>query len=384
MTRRQLLPAAELASYRRLFPVTQAYAYLNHAALGPLPTAAYQAGERHLRQQRDGGYESEATWLADLEEARGLAARLMGAAAGEIAFVKNTTSGLLLVANGLAWREGDVVVTVSGEFPANVVPWQNLRPKGVEVRFVPVESSRVRLEDVRRALDGRARLLTVSFVEFATGFRNDLAALGELCADRDVLLCVDAIQGLGALPLDVRSLGIDFLAAGGHKWLLSPLGTGLFYCRPERLELLGPAMLGWYSVQDPDSDYFRYDLPLKENALRFEESARVFGPLLSLGASLGLLLQVGIERIEAHLLALLDRLIDGLEARGYELGSPVSSDAERSGILCFGHRRRPAEAVRRRLEEAGVLVARRGDALRVSPHFYNAPEEIDRLLEALP
>lgn len=379
-----LLPARELEEHRRLFPVTRRRAYLDHAAIGPLPAPAAAAAQRALEQQRDLGAGAEESWAAGLSRARQAAARLLGAAEAEVALVRSTTGGLLIVANSLAWREGDVILSVEGEFPANVSPWQALERRGVRLRLLSTPDGRVPLEEVRRALDGRVRLLAISFVEFFSGLRNDLVALGELCAEREVLFCVDAIQGLGALPLDVREAQVDFLAAGGYKWLLSPLGSGLFYCRRERLAQMGPAMLGWLSREGAEEELFRYDLPLRPDARRFEESAPGLAPLLGMGESLELLLRVGVERIAGHVLALGDRLIGGVAARGYRLLTPLDGLGHRSGIVTFRHPELPAAELHQRLTAKGLALSLRGEALRASPHFYNSPEEIDLLLESLP
>lgn len=211
----------------------------------------------------------------------------------------------------------------------------------------------------------------------------DLVTIGRLCRERGVLLCVDSIQGLGALPLDVRECQIDFLANGGHKWLLGPEGTGLFFCRQELIARLTPAVVGWCSVQAMD-DYYRYDSPLREDATRWEIGCSNFIGRIGLGAGIRLLQEVGIENIEQRIFDLNDYLIIGLQKKGYRVTSPIASRVERSGILCFNHPAREAKGLFASLMAAKVAVSLRGQVIRVAPHFYNNEEDLDRLLLALP
>jgi selenocysteine lyase/cysteine desulfurase len=239
-----------IADARALFPITKKYTYLNHAAVTPHPTPVAEAMTEFIADMRDEGSANVERWMQRVEEVRGLAARLIGAAAEEIAFTRNTSHGLLLVANGIDWRGGDNIITAQGEFPANVYPWVLLKRLGVETRFAPAHDGRILIDDLTRLIDSKTRLVALSFVEFDTGFRNDLAAIGQLCRERGVYLCVDGIQGLGAIPLDVSKVPIDFLSAGAPKWLMGPIGSGFFYCRCDLIDRLIPAFAGWQSVID--------------------------------------------------------------------------------------------------------------------------------------
>ncbi|HIE50318.1 MAG TPA: aminotransferase class V-fold PLP-dependent enzyme [Armatimonadetes bacterium] len=379
-------PTLDIEAYRPLFPVTQHHIFLNHAAVAPVSTRVVEAVNEYFTDVLRAGGTNEPAWLERVKKARADAAALVGAEPEEIAFVKNTTEGLLFVANGIRWREGDNAVTASCEFPANVYPWRNLARWGVETRFVKPRGGRILVDDVRAALDRRTRVVSLSFVQYFNGFRADLEALGTLCRERGVLFCVDAIQGLGALQLDVSRTPVDFFSADGHKWLLAPEGIGVFYCRRERLEDLEPLEAGWWSVQKATyyaPDYSTYTAPLRNDAQRFEPGTRNNAGLFGLGAALALLREIGILRIEARILALTDRLIEGLQRRGYTILSPLRP-AERSGIVTFRRKGQPALQLHRRLREANILVSLRHNAVRVSPHFYNTEEEIDALLEALP
>src|SRR5262249_29927553 len=248
-------------------------------------------------------------WTQRVEEVHRLAGRLLNADPLDVAFLKNTSEGVGIVAEGFPWQPGDNMVTAAEEYPANIYPWLNLADRGVEVRLVPSRGSRVEIDDVRAALDGRTRLVSLSMVEFASGFRNDLDSLGSLCRERGIYFFVDAIQGLGVLPLDVRRTPVDFLAADGHKWLLGPEGAGLFYVRRELVEMLHPVGVGWNSVVG-SLDFSRIDFRLKPHAGRWESGTLNVGGVSALGASLALLLEIGIPAVAARVLELTDHLCE--------------------------------------------------------------------------
>jgi selenocysteine lyase/cysteine desulfurase len=238
-------------------------------------------------------------------------------------------------------------------------------------------------------MDRRTRLLAISFVEFGTGYRNDLHTLAQACHDRGVYLCVDGIQGLGALQLDVKETGIDLLATHAAKWMLGPIGAGFVYIRPNLMSRIEPVMAGWRSVVDRDN-YYCYDSPLRASCERFEPGSLNVVGLLGMEAAIRLLLSVGIANIEARILALNDLLIAGLQGCGCTITSPITHHRERSGIICFHPPARAAAPtttaaeLAERLRAADVIVSPRGDVIRVSPHFYNTKEDIQRLLDALP
>ena len=372
----------DIERIRELFPVTERFVYMNHAALGPLPRTAT---ERVAELAVSLGAEGDEGWparIAEVERVRKLAARLVGAReAHEVAFVANTSDGLSVVAAGLDWREGDNVVGADCEFPSNVYPWMRLRTKGVELRMAPERDGRVDPDELLSLVDERTRVVALSWVQFASGFRSDLGRIGRACRERGVLFVVDAIQGLGALGLDVERDAVDVASASAHKWLLGGEGIGLLYVSDRVVERLEPARVGWTSVKDWIK-WSRYDLTYREGAGRFEcGTLNMFG-VHALGASLELLLEAGSDAIEARIRAITDRLADGLAARGFAV---VSSrrPGEWSGIVAATHAERPAPEVSSHLRERGVLVAHRAGRLRVSPHFYNTEAEVDRLLASL-
>lgn len=367
---------------RSFFPIVDRGIYLDHAATAPLSTRVVEALERYAQEaSRQAGF-GRAAQEREIGRARERVAALLGASPAEVAFVRNTTQGLGLVAAGLDWQPGDRVVTCDLEYPSNVLPWKNLARRGVEMEILPTDGCRLAPEAVDAALRHPAvRLLALSSVEFASGFRQDLVRLGALCRERGVLFCVDAIQSLGCLPLDVRACGIDFLASGGTKWLLSAAGCGVFYAAGTVRSRLAPWVVGPRSVTDSDDDP-RYPLRLREDAQRFEESKPNVPGAYALGAAVNLLLELGVTNVAAHVLALTDRLLAGLDALGARISSPREPEA-RSGIVSFALGDEPPEQTAARLRERSILVSVRRGGVRVSPHFYNTPEEIDALLAAL-
>jgi selenocysteine lyase/cysteine desulfurase len=367
-------------AWRLEHPITARWAYFGHAAVAPVTARARQTLIDWANDLADNGVVHDSTRVRRIEEVRRLAGQLLHADPLDIAFVKNTSEGLGIVAEGLSWNSGDNVVTAAEEYPANLYPWMNLAGRGVELRMVPSRDGRILVDDLRAAMDGRTRLVTLSFVEYGSGFRNDLDAIGSLCRERGILFCVDAIQGLGVLPLDLQQTPVDFLAADGHKWLLGPEGAGLFYVRREMLDRLHPVGIGWNSVTHA-RDFSQIRLDLKPNAGRWESGSLNVGGILALGASMEVLLEVGIPAIGERVLELTDYLC----AEAPRAGAFVYSSrrpGEASGIVSLVPAS-PAGPLVRRCKEAGIIVNLREGRLRVSPHAYNSHEELDRLIGLL-
>lgn len=363
------------------FPVTERYIYLNHAGVSPIPAAAAAAGSRLLSRIRDEGASRPRKWLEESEAARARFAALIGASPDEIAFIKNTSEGLSFISAGFPWKEGDNLVTADVEFPSNIYPWLRLEAHGVEVRLVKAREGRVPKEDLFAACDGKTRLIALSSVEFANGYRNDLAPIGEFCRKQGIFFCVDAIQSLGVLPMDVKACGIDALAADGHKWLLSPEGIGGFYLSREVLEMVEPVVLGWHSVRNR-FDFERYDFRLSPDARRFEPGSFNAVGIAAFDASLELLLGIGVERIWERVRRLTEGVLESAERAGYEIVSPRNPE-ERSGIVTFRVPGVDPLALWKSLLERNVVCSPRSGGIRVSPHFYNTPWEIERFFEIL-
>ena len=365
------------------FPVTKSYIYMNHAGVAPISSRVRDAMMGFVEDATVNGAVNVETWVETAEMCRSVAAQLINADSTEIAFMKNTTQGILIAANGIDWREGDNVVTTAVEFPANVYPWWSLKERyGVETRMAPEREGRIHLDDIVAAIDERTRVVTISHVEFASGYRNDIKTLGKICRERDIWFVVDAIQSLGAIEVDVKSSYVDILAADGHKWLLAPEGAAIFYCADEKRERLINTNVGWSSVVNP-RDFLNYDLTQKPDATRFEEGSYNSVGLYGLNAAIELLLEVGVSTIETHILQLTRGLIEGLESKGYRVITP-KADSERAGIVVFESDQHAPIELYELLHEQKIITAERGSGLRVSPHFYNTESEITHLLEVLP
>lgn len=368
---------------RRLFPVTRNYVYFNHAAVAPWPLPVCERVKEHARDLLDNGLVRWREWGAKVERVRESAARLVNARADEIAFVPNTSTGLSIIANGLDWRAGDNIVTADCEFPANLLPWLRLeREYGVEVRMAKERAARLDTDEILNLIDERTRVVALSFVEYASGFRNDLARIGSECRKRDVLFVVDAIQGLGALELDVVRDQVDAFAADGHKFLLAPEGAGLLYLGARAMERVRPTVVGWMSVKKP-YDFSDLAQEYAQGARRFEPGTLNTAGLLGLGAAIEMVLEIGAARIESYLIELTGYLCERLGERGYEV---ISSrrPGEASAIVSCRHARHDAAELYRLLEAQRIITTARLGRLRISPHLYNTKEEVDRLIEALP
>ncbi len=349
-------------------PVTERWAYFDHAAVAPLPASARDALVRYAQQAADEGDTVWPIWNQRVEKVRGLGARLIAADPEEIALVRNTTEGINLVAEGFPWQAGDNVVTLDNEFPSNQYPWMNLASRGVETRCVATDGGRVDLARLAEACDRRTRIVSVSWVGYASGWRIDAAEVAETVHARGALLFVDAIQGLGAFPIDVRAAGIDFLAADGHKWLLGPEGAGLLYIRRDHLERLRPMGVGWHSVVQT-FDYTNVELNLKPTAARYEGGSTNVAGFLGLAESLELLLDLGVDAIGRRILEITDLACSRLS----EAGCPVVSLREgehRSGIVLFEVPGQDPLSVVARLAREGVVLRCRSGKLRISPHAY--------------
>lgn len=378
------LPQHEIwQNWRSEFPVTETYIYMNHAGVAPLSGRVRDAMAGFIEDATLYGAVHADDWAETAEACRLTAARLINADATEIAFMKNTTQGILIAANGIDWQTGDNVVTTAVEFPANVYPWWCLKERyGVSTRMVSERDGRIHVEDIADAIDERTRVLTISHVEFASGFRNDIKALGELCRERGIWFVVDAIQSLGVVEVDVKSCNVDILAADGHKWLLAPEGAAIFYCTDEKRDQLINTNVGWASVVNP-RDFLNYDLTQKPDATRFEEGSYNSVGLYGLKAAIDLLHDIGIPAIRARVLELTARLIAGLAAKGYRVITP-KTDTDRAGIVIFESERHTPAEIYETLYTENIITAERGSGVRVSPHFYNTASEIEHLLEALP
>lgn len=364
------------------FPITRNYNFMNHAAVAPLSKRAADGLRQYVDHAEQNSY-VRGGFFKKVEHVRGMVGSLMNANPDEVAFTKGTSEGLSFVANGLTWQNGDNIVTCNAEFCANIYPWEALRPRGVQIRQVLEEDGRIPLERLFESINSRTRLVTISSVQFASGYRTDLATLGEYCQSKGVFLCVDAIQSLGAFPIDVKAMKIDFLAADGHKWLCAPEGAGVFFVRKEIQGHLMPTTIGWMSMKDA-LQFGKTHFEFADTARRYEAGTYNMAGIFALEGAVGLTLEIGIENIAKRLLFLTDRLTDGVRAKGYRVISS-RTPTEASGIVAFRSDVHDHDKIRAHLEtEHRIVIAVRSGRLRASPHFYNTEREIDQLVEALP
>ncbi len=363
--------------------VSKRYVYLDNAAVAPICDPAADGLRRYAEEANLHGEIKEPTWGTRADETRALAAQLLHCAPAEIAFAKNTSEGISFIANGFAFEPGDNVVTTNVEFPANYYPWENLKLKGVELRLAKEQQDgRIPPELVEALVDDRTRVIALSSVEFSSGFRHDLERIGALCRTRGIFFFVDGIQSVGVLDLDVKAASVHALAADGHKWLLAPEGIAIFFLDEAKLDEVAVTEKGWLSVVNPNA-FLDYDPTLQPDAGRFECGSLNNAGLHALHGSLEMLLDIGIPLIEARALALSDYLCDGLESKGYTIFSS-RQPTEKSPIVSFYKEGLDLRPIQVELRKQQIVIAYRDGRLRASPHFYNTPKDLDRLLNALP
>jgi selenocysteine lyase/cysteine desulfurase len=379
-----LSPGYDLAHLRQTeFPWTAGTVYLNHASVGPLPERTRTVLDAFNRKRAAPFQLPDRELMQTLAESRRLAAQLIGAYAEEIALAINTGFGLSLAARALPLRSGDIVLASDREFPANVYPWMLLKELGVTLELAPTTPEGWPDEEylLERLLDPRVRVLSVSLVQFSNGYTMDLARLSTATRASGAYLVVDAIQGLGQIPVDVRSTPVDLLACGAQKWLLSPWGSGFVYVRRELIRELTPAMTGWMAFEGTDdfSRLTQYNDTLRGDARRFELITLPYQDFAGMNASLGLLLSLGISSIENHLRALHEPVVAWAARSGARIVSPLGRRG--SGIICVA----PANVGEafRALKAAHIVCSLREGAIRISPHAYNTRDEMEQVVEVL-
>jgi selenocysteine lyase/cysteine desulfurase len=361
------------------FPVRRNLVYFNHAAQCPLPQRVAVAIEKQVENAKLRGAADWNRWIADVDSVREKAAAFIGALRSEIAFVPSTSWGVNLVAQAYDWKEGDNVVGDDMEFPTNFYPWQLLAKRGVAHRLAKNHEGRITVDDIAAMVDARTRIVAVSWVAFHNGYVYPLEEIGAFCRERSILLVVDAIQGLGALPMDVEDCGIDVLVADPHKWLLGPEACAIFYVSENARERLPPPYGGWWNLKKQGT-YLDYAGDLHLTARRYEPGSLPIAPIMGLSAALDLLNEVGVEVIRDRILANNELLKDGLASRGWSITSPQPLA---SGILAAVPPSNDPRRVARKLEEKNIIVTAREGAVRFSPHFYNDEAEVQRIIEAI-
>lgn len=369
---------------RALFPATQKYTYLNSAAVSPMPSLSVEAVYSQLKDASENGTVNFGDWVATKNRARTLAAKMLNVRAEQIAFMRNTSDGFSTVANGLRWQKGDNIVTFAKEFPANFYAWRRIRDAfGVELRLCPERNGRIDLEEFINLIDADTKIVSISAVQFASGFRACLEKIGEAARRRDALFAVDIIQGFGAVEFDLPAQLVDIASGASHKWLCAPEGCGILYLSERARERIEPTLVGWISVEEPwDFDDFEQDF--KPNALAWESGTGGSALFYGLEQSLKLLHETGAERIENYLKDLTDYLCELLAGKNYEIVSSREK-GEKSQIVCIKHRNGlTSNEIAAHLQNKNIIVSPRGDRIRIAPHFFNNREEIETLVSELP
>ncbi|MEM8599516.1 MAG: aminotransferase class V-fold PLP-dependent enzyme [Bacteroidota bacterium] len=368
---------------RARFPHTERMAYLDHASTGPLSQPVMDAVAAHLQQRHATQPNNYFDIAPTLERGRERIAQVLGTRVERAEYAPNTSYALNVLAHGLGWQPGDRIAVPGCEFPANVFPWRSLEAQGVAIDFIPTERGTFSLDAVAATLRPETRLVAVSWVQFLSGFRADLAALADLVHDRGALFSVDAIQGVGAVPINVEALGIDFLACGGHKWLMGMQGVGFFYVT-EALQARLKPQLGWLNGPVDWENLTAYDTTLHDDAMRFRLGTLNTAGIVALDAALGVYLDVGPDAAWQHIQTLTGRLANGLDALGLPRYGSRDPD-ERAGIVTVAPDEvgQDAEALYEALAAEGIMTAVRDRKLRFAPSYTNTMDEVERALDVL-
>ena len=367
------------SSYRTEFPFTVNRIYLNHAAVSPLSTDVREKMDWFINNRSFG----EIDFFEEIndihEQTCESLASLVNCKKENIAITSNASEGLNHFVHGLKWKKGDQIILSNIESPANVYPLMNLQDKGVELVFVKCKNGCINEENIEKAITPRTRMLAVSFVEFLSGFKNDMLALGALCKKNNILYCVDASQGLGAIPLDVEACHIDFLTCSGHKWLMGPMGVGFMYLKTELFEEIKPVFAGYRGVKSPVDD-LKYKLDFLPGARKFEYASQNYLGICGLSAALDTLIKIGAPAIEQHLLILGKQLVERLP--DFDLKFAASQDSFYwSGIYSF--KSPDAEELLIYLKSNNIICSVVSGHLRFSPHFYNSRDDINETIELI-
>jgi selenocysteine lyase/cysteine desulfurase len=368
--------------YRSLFPITERLAYLNHASISPLNMRAAEAIHAFVTTTSSADLlDAFPTMLKKRAALLECLATLINArGADEIVAVPNTAYAVNCAALSLPLKAGDNVLVVDGDYPAVIYPWMNLAHRGVLTKVVPQDNGGLNLERLLARIDARTRVIAVSTVMFATGYRNPIEEIGQICKERGIFFVVDSIQSLGAFPLDVQAAKIDWLCCGSHKWLLGPPGAGFMFVRRELLpELVPGAYVGTMSTVDP-FNFLDYNYTMQPTAARFAIGTDNVAGYMGLGESIDLILEAGPTAISQHVLGLVDAAIDDLGERGYRFCASTAPE-HRSGILVVEVD--DPKATVAKLKDAGIAAIERGRGIRIAPHLYNTREEIMRVGEVL-
>ncbi|MEO6050490.1 MAG: aminotransferase class V-fold PLP-dependent enzyme [Pyrinomonadaceae bacterium] len=369
---------------RSLFPAASRYTYLNSAAVSPIPTTAIDAINWQLADVAANGSSHFNDWVDTKDRVRSLVGEMLKVRSDQIAFLRNTSDGFATIANGLAWKASDNIVSFEREFPANFYAWRRIRDEfEVEVRLCPERDGRIDLDEFVSLIDANTKVVAISSVQYASGYKADLTRIGRSARDVDALFCVDIIQGFGAMPFDLPAQFVDAACGASHKWLCAPEGCGILYLSDRARSRVKPTLVGWISVETP-WDFEDREQPFKSTALAWESGTGAASLFYGLEQSLKLLNDTGIGNIQTYLSNLTDHLCDRIDEKNYEIVSSRLPD-EKSPIVCIRHRGGlHPNHIAAQLEVEKVIVSPRSDRVRIAPHFYNNVEDIDRLVDLLP
>ncbi|MBD3376601.1 aminotransferase class V-fold PLP-dependent enzyme [candidate division KSB1 bacterium] len=369
-----------MESYRSLFPITRSHTYLNHAAIAPLCESMSSTIDEYQHDMQAGEL-SVHKWIDNCDHVRKSAAQLINALPQHIAFVTNVSTAAMMVAQGITIRNDEHLVVPRNQFPANIYPWTNLKAKNIPVKTPVIPHDASAYDCLDDELNEKTKLLAISFVEYDDGFKWDLHKVGEICRRKNILLFVDAVQGAGALLIDVQKTPVDFMAVSGHKWLMGPTGQGFLYIHPNAYEELYPISLGWLSVEIP-FDFDNLHQSLRPGAAALEGGSLNLLGIAILGTALDLLHKVGLRKIETQILKLTRHLRVQLYEKNYQIVGHNDSEAL-SGITSFYHANIATHELYEKLTAERIVVSLRKEAIRVSPHFYNTLNDIDDVIQIL-
>ncbi|MDH5229435.1 MAG: aminotransferase class V-fold PLP-dependent enzyme [Gammaproteobacteria bacterium] len=357
--------------------------YLNHAAVSPWPACTVNAVQRFAEENARVGSLHYPRWLKTEAELREKCCRLINANhTDDIALLKNTSEGLSIIAYGLDWNHGDNIVSSDEEFPSNRIIWESLKNRGVDFKQVNLLSSESPEQALINAIDQHTRLLSISSVQYATGLKIDLNTLGKYCRENNIIFVVDAIQSIGAHTIDVQACMADFVIADGHKWMMAAEGLALFYCSPQAKDRLKLNQFGWHMVEQM-GDFDNKNWQIAKSARRFECGSPNMLGVHALNASLGLIEQVGMEKIESKIKQNSEFLFEEIN-NNHKLNLVTNTDANRyAGIVSFFPQKIESKVLFEHLTQQGVFAALRGGNIRFSPHYYTPRDRLKQAIELI-
>ncbi len=373
----------DLQRARSNFALADSITYLDHASHGPLPKPSREAYDQYLDRWQRMDHRHGAGLFECIENVRKNLAGLIGATPDRIAITSTTSFGLNIISAGYPWVAEDNVVVSDGDFPANIYPWMRLESSGVEIRFAKSQGGFIDEDAIISLSDGRTRVICISWVQFNNGYRVDLGKLGGFCRENGIIFCVDGIQGTGVIPVDVPSAHVDLFSCGCQKWMLGPYGTAFFYLSERAEEMIRPPLSGWLSVDwgGEFTDLLRYRLPPRPGPSKYELGTYPFQDIFALEASVDLLQSFDRQAAWDHIRSLTDMIVAAIDSDGrYELMSS-RDESRRSGVIAI--RAADSRKLFSYLTDNGFVVSFREGGVRISPHFYNSPDEIESLIGSL-